>query len=72
MYANARDMEDKPVMDVLITSFLFLSNVGLKNSKKYIRSFHVHRFFCSPSQSIHLNQDLFIFIQWMIVTLHLF
>lgn len=30
VYANAGDTEDKPVMDVLITLFLFLSNVGLK------------------------------------------
>lgn len=45
VYANAGDIEDKPVMDVLITSVLSLSNVGLKNSKKYIQSFHVHRFF---------------------------
>ncbi len=34
-----------PVMDVLNNSFLFLANVGLNNSKKYIRYFHVHRFF---------------------------
>lgn len=42
VYANAGDIEDKPVMDVLITSVLSLSNIGLKNSKKYIQSFHVH------------------------------
>lgn len=62
VYANAEDMEDKPVKDVLITSFLSLSNHGLKHSKKHIQSFHVHKFVVPQANKKNLNWELFCLI----------